>query len=188
MMARYSPLTWSTLHEEYSTYHRRKGDPTNISRPTTLIAYFSASGNTARLAHSLAKATGSSLFEIKPHEPYTAADLDWNDRASRSTREMENATARPAIAGTVKNMKDYQTIFVGFPIWWYEAPRIIATFLEQYDLTGKAIVPFATSGGSGMGQTTAKLRPSCPQATVLEGRVFSPHASARELERWVESL
>lgn len=160
----------------------------NISRPTTLIAYFSASGNTARLAHTLAEAAGGSLFEIEPQEPYTAADLDWNDRASRSTREMEDPTARPAIADTVKDMKDYQTVFVGFPLWWYEAPRIIATFLEQYDLAGKTVIPFATSGGSGMGQTAAKLRPSCPQATVLEGRVFSPHANARELERWIESL
>ena len=118
-----------------------------------LVAYFSASGVTAKVAETLSEAIGADLYEIEPAVPYTKKDLNWMDKKSRSTVEMNDPASRPAIAGTRDNMADYNTVFVGFPIWWYVAPHIINTFLESYDLTGKTIVPFATSGGSDMGRT-----------------------------------
>lgn len=153
-----------------------------------LVAYFSASGVTALLAKNLADATGADLFEIKPEVPYTDADLDWTNKKSRSTVEMENPNSRPAIAEKVQNMADYDTLFVGFPIWWYVAPTIINTFLEQYDLTGKKIVPFATSGSSGMGKTNEKLLPSCPGANLLEGKRFPSSASLQTLKEWADKF
>ena len=132
-----------------------------------LVAYFSASGETARLARTIAGVTGGALFEIAPETAYTAADLDWMDKKSRSTLEMNDETSRPAIAGRVEDMAQYDTVFVGFPIWWYQAPRIIETFLESYDFAGKTVVPFATSGGSGMGKTDAILKAVCPAARWL---------------------
>ena len=124
-----------------------------------LVAYFSASGVTAKLAKTLAAAIGADLFEILPEKPYSAADLDWTNKESRSTIEMNDKSFRPAVANRVENMAEYDAVYVGFPIWWYVAPTIINTFLEQHDLTGKTIVPFATSGGSGMGNTNAELAP-----------------------------
>nr|WP_290463150.1 flavodoxin [Acutalibacter muris] len=153
-----------------------------------LVAYFSASGTTAKLAENLAEAIGADIFEIVPEVPYTAADLNWQDKHSRSSIEMQDPASRPAIAATRDNIADYNTIFVGFPIWWYVAPTIINTFLESCDLTGKTIIPFATSGGSGIGETNEKLEPSCPDAKLLEGRVFRSSASKTELEAWAESL
>ena len=120
-----------------------------------LVAYFSASGVTAKVAENLADAIGADVFEIQPEVPYTKADLNWMDKKSRSTIEMSDPTSRPAIAAKRDNMDEYDTIFVGFPIWWYVAPTIINTFLESYNLKGKTIIPFATSGGSGMGKTKA---------------------------------
>lgn len=124
----------------------------------TLVAYFSASGSTAQLAKTIAEVTGGDLFEIKPEQPYTSADLNWNEKKSRSSIEMSDPNSRPAIATTVKNMDEYDTVFVGFPIWWYVAPTIINTFLESYDFSGKTVIPFATSGGSGMGKTDSVLK------------------------------
>lgn len=154
----------------------------------TLIVYFSASGSTAKLANTFANVTGGTLYEIKPASPYTGADLNWNDKRSRSSIEMNDKTARPSILAPVENMAQYDTIFVGFPIWWYEAPRIIQTFLESYDFTGKTVIPFATSGGSGMGKTAAILQKSCPAATVLPGRRMSASASVNEVSSWVKTL
>ena len=128
-----------------------------------LVAYFSASGVTAKVAETLSEAIGADLYEIEPEVPYTKEDLDWMDKQSRSTIEMNDPASRPAIAGKRDNMDDYDTVFVGFPVWWYVAPTIINTFLESYDLTGKTIIPFATSGGSGMGKTVdvlSKLSPN----------------------------
>lgn len=153
-----------------------------------LVAYFSASGVTAGLAKNLASAVGADLHEIKPEKPYTKADLDWNDKNSRSTVEMNDKSFRPAVANKVENMAQYDAIFVGFPIWWYVAPTIINTFLEQYDLTGKKIIPFATSGGSGMGNTNKELAPSCAGATLLEGKKLSANASINELKAWAEKF
>ena len=153
-----------------------------------LVAYFSASGETAKLAKTIAGDVGGDLFEIVPTVPYTAADLDWMDKKSRSTIEMNNPASRPAITGKRDNMNDYDTVFVGFPIWWYVAPTIINTFLESYDLTDKTIIPFATSGGSDMGKTNEKLLPSCKGAKLLNGKVFKASVSGADLAKWAEGL
>lgn len=153
-----------------------------------LVAYFSASGVTAKVAESLSEAIGADLYEIEPEVPYTKEDLNWMDKKSRSTLEMNDPASRPAIKEMRDNMEDYDTVFVGFPIWWYVAPTIINTFLESYDLTGKTIIPFATSGGSGMGKTNEKLQPSCPGARLLEGKVLKASTSKADLMAWVQSL
>ena len=153
-----------------------------------LVAYFSASGVTAKVAETLSEAIGADLYEIEPEVPYTKEDLDWTDKQSRSTIEMNDPASRPAIAGKRDNMDDYDTVFVGFPIWWYVAPHIINTFLESYDLTGKTIIPFATSGGSGMGKSNEKLMPSCTGAKLIEGKVFNHNTSHEELTAWVDGL
>ena len=149
-----------------------------------LVAYFSASGVTAKVAESLSEAIGADLYEIEPEVPYTKADLDWMDKQSRSSIEMNNPASRPSIKEMRDNMDDYDTVFVGFPVWWYVAPTIINTFLESYDLAGKTVIPFATSGGSGMGKTNEKLEPSCPGAMVKTGKVFSMNATRQELADW----
>lgn len=154
----------------------------------TLIAYFSASGETAKLAKTLSAVTGGDLFEIRPETAYTSADLNWMDKKSRSTLEMKDEHSRPAIAGRVEDMAQYGTVFVGFPIWWYQAPRIIETFLESYDFTGKTVIPFATSGGSGMGGTNKALAPSCKGARLVEGKVFRSSTNADTLREWVKTL
>lgn len=153
-----------------------------------LVAYFSASGVTARAAKVLAEAAGAGLYEIKPEKPYTREDLNWNDKKSRSSVEMNDKTSRPAIAGNVADMAQYKSVFVGFPIWWYVAPTIINTFLESYDFSGKTVIPFATSGGSGMGKTNAGLAPSCPGASLLDGKMLNGMQSQADLKAWVESL
>ena len=153
-----------------------------------LVAYFSASGVTAKVAEKLSEAIGADLYAIEPEVPYTKADLDWMDKKSRSTIEMNNPASRPAIAGKRDNMNDYDTVFVGFPIWWYVAPTIINTFLESYDLTGKTIIPFATSGGSDMGKTNEKLLPSCKGAKLLNGKLFKASVSGADLAKWAEGL
>lgn len=153
-----------------------------------LVAYFSASGVTAKTAERLAEAAGADLYEIKPEIPYTQADLDWTNKKSRSSVEMSDPKSRPAIAGKVLGMESYDTIFVGFPIWWYVAPTIINTFLESYDLTGKTIIPFATSGGSGMGKTNEKLLPSCQGAALLQGKMLNNMVSETELKQWLDGL
>ena len=151
-----------------------------------LVAYFSASGVTASLASDLASAIGADLFEIKPEVPYTKADLDWTDKKSRSSVEMSDPTSRPAIASMPENADAYDTVFVGFPIWWYVAPTIVNTFLEGLDLKGKTVVPFATSGGSKMGKTNEHLAPSCPGAKLAEGKVWKASAPSDELAAWAE--
>ncbi len=154
----------------------------------TLVAYFSASGVTAKLAENLAKAVDGDIFEIRPEVPYTDADLNWQNSKSRSSVEMNNLSFRPAIAEKLSNMSEYDTVYVGFPIWWYIAPTIINTFLESYDLSGKTIIPFATSGSSGMGKTNEKLAASCTDAKLVEGKRFSANASEAELREWAESI
>lgn len=152
-----------------------------------LVAYFSATGTTARTAKALAHAIDADLFEIVPETPYTDADLDWHDAGSRSSREMADKSSRPAIADRMPDIDGYDVLFVGFPIWWYVAPTVVNTFLERCDLANKTVVPFATSGGSGMGETNAYLAPSCPGARLLPGRRFAG-ADETELASWVESL
>lgn len=153
-----------------------------------LVAYFSASGVTEGLAKRLCEAIGADIFEIKPEQPYTSADLDWTNKKSRSSVEMSDKSYRPAVLNTVNDISQYSTIYVGFPIWWYVAPTIVNTFLEQYDLSGKTIVPFATSGSSTMGRTNSELAPSCKGAKLVNGRRFDAHATADELKKWAESV
>ncbi len=153
-----------------------------------LVAYFSASGVTAKVAETLAEAIGADIYEIEPAVPYSKADLDWTNQKSRSSVEMSDPTSRPAITGKRDNMNDYDTVFVGFPIWWYVAPHIINTFLESYDLTGKTIIPFATSGGSGMGETNERLASICKGAKLIEGKVFNHSTTHEELAAWVDGL
>jgi len=154
----------------------------------TLVAYFSASGVTRRLAERLAGAIGADIHEIVPEVPYTQADLDWQDPRSRSSVEMKDKSSRPAVASKVDDMGQYDTVFVGFPIWWYVAPTIVNTFLEQYDLAGKTVVPFATSGMSGMGNTNAELAGSCAGAVLKDGRRFDANARESELASWAEGF
>ncbi len=154
----------------------------------SLVAYFSASGVTAKAAWKLSEAAGADLYEIKPEVPYRRADRDWTNKKSRSSVEMNDPAFRPALAGKLEGMEQYDVVFVGFPIWWYVAPTIINTFLESYDFSGKTIVPFATSGGSGMGKTNERLGPSCPGATLLKGKMLNGSLSQEELKAWVESL
>ena len=147
-----------------------------------LVAYFSATGTTEKLAERVASVLKADIFEIKPKEPYTRDDLNWNNQNSRSSKEMNNRSFRPEIKEKLANIEDYDTIYVGFPIWWYIAPTIINTFLESYDLTGKTIIPFATSGGSGMGNTNKELKDSCKGAILKEGKRLRVTASDEEIE------
>ena len=153
-----------------------------------LVAFFSASGVTAGLASNLAKAIGADVFEIEPEVRYTDADLNWKDRNSRSSVEMKDRAARPAIKNTVEDISVYDTIFIGFPIWWYREPSIIDTFLESYDLSGKTLIPFATSGISGLGKTADNFRELVPYAIVKEGKRFSSGAKEDALKKWAEQF
>lgn len=154
-----------------------------------LVAYFSASGVTEKVAKKLAVAAEADLYEIKPEVPYTDADLNWNDKKSRSSVEMNNPLSRPAVATKVENMEQYDTVFVGFPIWWYVAPTIINTFLESYDFAGKNIVLFATSGGSGLGNSQ-KMLEACVASTTkfIHGKKFSRNVQTNELVEWIKEL
>ena len=151
---------------------------------TSLVAYFSASGTTARVAETLASAASADLFEIAPANPYTAADLDWTDRSSRSTKEMNDEASRPAMKVDAPSLDGYDTIFVGFPIWWYVEPRIVDTFLERSDFSGKTVIPFATSGGSGIEKAERSLKSHCPQANWKKGKLLN-HMDAAA---WTKSV
>ena len=155
----------------------------------TLVAYFSASGTTARVAKELAQAAGADIYEIKPAIPYTRADLNWMDKKSRSSIETNDKSSRPALADQNANIAAYDTILLGFPIWWYVAPTIINSFLESYDFSGKKIVLFATSGGSGFGKTAAGLKPSVAADTVIiEGKLLNSRQTAASLKAWAETV
>ena len=154
----------------------------------TLVAFFSASGVTRQVAQKLAAAAQADLYEIKPAVPYTQADLNWRDKSSRSSVEMQNLAIRPQLADTDAKIEQYDRILLGYPIWWYMAPTIINTFLESYDFSGKSIILFATSGGSGFGKSVKELSPSCPNAVIREGRMPNGNPSEQELRQWVESL
>lgn len=149
-----------------------------------LVAYFSASGVTKAVAEKLGKEIGADLFEIQAKIPYTAADLNWLNNKSRSSVEMNDRHCRPIIDGTVENMAQYDIIFVGFPIWWYREPSIIDTFMESYDFSGKTIVPFATSGGSGMGTSGKNIASMAPSADVADGKLFKESVSKENIYDW----
>lgn len=150
----------------------------------TLVAYFSASGTTEQVAQDLAAATGADLFRINPAQPYTSTDLNWQNKASRSSVEMNDETCRPALADATPSMDSYRTVFVGFPVWWYVEPRIIDTFLESCDFAGKTVVPFATSGGSGLGRAPQRMQALVPGAKVLSGGVLNGRPSRAKLAAW----
>lgn len=169
-----------------SAQNIKNNDMSNNSNKT-LVAYFSATGTTMEAATKLAKVANADLHEIVPEVPYTPADLNWRDKSSRSSVEMADKSSRPAIANKVENMEQYDTVFVGYPIWWYIAPTIINTFLEQYDLTGKTIVPFFTSGGSGAGETMKYLKPSAPCANWVDPKNLNYMGEA-EMKSWIDSL
>lgn len=155
----------------------------------SLVAYFSASGVTARAAKTLAEAAGADLYEIKPKMPYTKADLNWMDKNARSSIEMKDPSSRPELADENADIASYDVIFLGFPIWWYVAPTIINTFLEAYDFSGKTIILFATSGGSGVGKTVEKLKPSVSDTTVIkEGKLLNGHVTKENLENWLKTF
>ena len=153
-----------------------------------LIAYFSATNNTENIANHLYEILDADLYEIVPDQPYTSDDLNYNDSSSRSSLEMNDSDARPAISGSVDNMEQYDVIFLGYPIWWGEAPRIVSTFLESYDLSGKTVVPFCTSASSPMGSSAEELQELTDGAAWLEGQRFSGGASASDVQSWVDSL
>ena len=144
----------------------------------TLVAYFSASGVTARVAKEVADAAGADLYEIRPAQPYSPGDLDWMDKNSRSTLEMNDPACRPAIEGQVNAMEQYDTILIGFPIWWYVEPRIVDTFLDSYDFSGKTLIPFATSGGSGISKAQKSLQEHCPVANWKQGQLLNGSSAA----------
>ena len=152
-----------------------------------LVAYFSASGTTRRIAEMIAEAAEADLHEIVPKLPYSKADLNWMDKKSRSSVEMSDKKYRPEITDTDINIDRYDEIFLGFPIWWYVAPTIVNTFLESYDFSGKKIVLFATSGGSGFGNTVSELKPSAPDAEIVEGKVLNK-ATKQEIAEWIKSI
>ena len=153
-----------------------------------LVAYFSASGVTKKLAERISKIVGADLHEIVPKEIYTDEDLNWMNENSRSSIEMKNKSFRPEIANKINNIDDYDTIYVGFPIWWYVAPTIINTFLESYNLTGKTIITLATAGESLMGNTNEELKNSCKSSVLKEGRRFDIKDSDEIIKNWIESL
>ncbi len=153
-----------------------------------VIACFSASGSTAGLANTLAAAADAGLYEIKPAVPYERRDLNWMDRKARSTVEMQDPNCRPALADTAAPVAGADVIFLGFPIWWYREPGIIDSFLDAYDFSGKTIVPFFTSGGSGLGEGQERIAALAKGAKVLEGKRFSTRASEQELRSWIAGL
>ena len=153
-----------------------------------LVAYFSASGTTEKVAQKLASQIHADLFKIQPKQAYTRADLNWNDSHSRSTLEMKDPNSRPEILNKVEKMEQYNTVFVGFPIWWYREPSIIDTFIESYDPTNKTIIPFATSGGSGMGKSSTYIQKLAPKSKVTQGKRLSFSITDEELNTWASSM
>ena len=154
-----------------------------------LVAYFSATGNTRRVAQNLAKAVDADIYEIKPAKPYSDADLDWTNKSSRSSVEMADHSSRPEMIKDDFSVKDYETIYLGFPIWWYIAPTIVNTFLEKHDFSNKKIILFATSGGSGFGRTIDNIKTSVSDSTkVIEGKVLNSNSSVEQLKSWVETI
>lgn len=182
-------FTWLTMVGITATLcaQPKQNMNTKQSDNKILVAYFSATGTTARAAEKLAKATNGELYAITPAEPYTSADLDWNNKRSRSSREMNDPKTRPAIGGKKLNTSDYDIIFIGYPIWWDLAPRIIDTFIESHDLKGKTVIPFATSGGSSLSNSAAALKKAYPQLNWKEGRLLN-RTDENGIRKWTDEL
>lgn len=169
------------------TASAQKTDMKNLDNPKTLVAYFSATGTTAEAARKLAGVTGGELFEIAPATPYTDADLDWHDKQSRSSVEMNDPKSRPALKGKKANMAAYEVVYIGYPIWWGVAPTIVKTFIESHELKGKTVIPFATSGGSGIDQSITDLKKTYPDLDWKEGRLLS-RMNEKTIREWTEGL
>ena len=169
-----------SINAQLPTHHATKAK-------IVLIAYFSATGNTKAVAQQLTELTGGTMHEIKPEQPYTDADLDWRNKQSRSSVEMKNKTSRPSITGKLKDMKDYNVVYVGFPIWWNTCPTIVNTFMEAYDFKGKSVIPFATSGGSDIKKACEDLKAAYPEINWKDGRLLN-RVTKKDLKDWVESL
>lgn len=166
-----------------------KANANNTTNKNILVAYFSATGTTKRVAGNLAKATGGDLYEIKPVKTYTSADLNWHDGNSRSSVEMNDPKSRPEIVTGDLSFENYDTIYLGFPIWWGTAPKVVHTFLEKYDFSDKKIIIFATSGSSGLGNTANTLKQSVSKtATIIEGNVLNSNPSVEDLKQWVKKF
>ena len=171
-----------------------KPNKQEVKQPTVknqkvLVAYFSATGTTKRVAENLAAAVNADIYEIKPLTPYTSADLNWHDSNSRSSVEMKDKNSRPEIAEDNFSVKDYDIVYLGFPIWWGTAPRVVNTFLEKQDFSNKKIILFATSGSSGIGNTDRDLKPSVStSATIIKGKTLNGNPSVEELKNWVKTL
>ena len=163
---------------------QNKGEKSMQIENKPLVVYFSATGTTAKAARTIVEVTGGTLYEIVPQQAYTSYDLDWNDRQSRSSVEMNNPQARPALKDTKLNVATCDVIFIGYPIWWDQAPRIINTFIESHDLKGKTLVPFATSGGSGIGNSVKELRKAYPDLEWQDGKLLN-RASRNTIQNWV---
>ena len=164
---------------------QKKTDTNMNMKQKVLVAYFSASGVTKGVAQQLAEVAGADLHEIKPAQPYTDADLDWRNKQSRSSVEMQDRKSRPAITSKLQNMKDYDVVYIGFPIWWYTCPTIINTFIEAYDFQGKTVIPFATSGGSSIKKASEDLKATYPKINWKEGKLLN-RTSRKDLEDWVK--
>ena len=178
----------STSAESASAATESETPENDAAEQKILVAYFSATGTTEDVAEQIAEGLSCDLYEITPQDPYTDADLNYSDTSSRTTSEMNDENARPAISGSVSDMAQYDVVFLGYPIWWGEAPRIINTFLESYDFSGKTIVPFCTSGSSGISSSVSALKPLASGATWLEGRRFGGGVSDETVMEWVRSL
>ena len=178
----------STSAESASAATESETPENDAAEQKILVAYFSATGTTKGVAEQIAEGLSCDLYEITPQDPYTDADLNYSDTSSRTTSEMNDENARPAISGSVSDMAQYDVVFLGYPIWWGEAPKIINTFLESYDFSGKTIVPFCTSGSSGISSSVSALKPLASGATWLEGRRFGGGVSDETVMEWVRSL
>ena len=173
----------------FNNINKNKGEVNMIENKKVLVAYFSATGTTKKVAENLSKATGGDLYEIKPLKPYTSADLNWHDSNSRSSVEMKDHNSRREMVDDDFSVSEYDTVFLGFPIWWYIAPTIVNTFLECHDFSNKKIILFATSGGSGFGKTVDNLRPSVSESTVIvEGDVLNSNPSVEYLKKWAKKF
>jgi len=166
----------------------KETNASNVQESKVLVAYFSATGTTEGVAEHIADGLNADIYEIVPKEPYTDADLNYNDNNSRTTIEMNDPDTRPAISGSVEDMDQYDIVFIGYPIWWGEAPRIVSTFVESYDFSGKTIVPFCTSGGSGMGSSATNLEQLTSGAEWLSGERLSGSDSQDTVMEWVNGL
>ena len=166
---------------------QNKGEKNMQTENKPLVVYFSATGTTAKAARAIADVTGGTLYEIVPQQAYTSDDLDWNDKQSRSSVEMNNPQARPALKDTKADVASHYVIFIGYPIWWDQAPRIINTFIESYDLKGKTLVPFATSGGSGIGNSVKELRKAYPDLEWQEGKLLN-RSNRNAIQNWISNI